>query len=107
MKYNDRGTKLLTYKHKNKQETTTDFYEVYRNKIVKKFSREVLISGVDPEWWSLVSKEKRYSLCQNYEFAKTFTSGEKVNLKDYVEKNKKDLVDISKLRELKLRKLLK
>lgn len=111
MKYNDRGTKLINFKHKNK--THSSPYEIRMNKCVKSFSKVVLESGIDPDWWSLVTKSDKYSLYQNYQFKKVFEENEDesnttITILEYINLNKSRIyVDPIELRDLKLRKLIK
>ena len=61
MKYKDKHTHLLNYKF-NKTTSGQNTVEIYRKKLIKQFSKEVLKSGFDPDWWSLVSRDEKYHL---------------------------------------------
>jgi len=107
MKYNDKGTKLISFKHKNKTQSSP--YEIRMNKCVKSFSKIVLKSGIDPDWWSLVTKSDKYSLYQNYQFLKAFTDSSEtvMTILEYINLNKSKIyVDPIELRDLKLKKLI-
>jgi hypothetical protein len=109
MKYHDKATKALN--HKWEQREVADYSEIYRRKCIKELTRKVLISGIDPDWWSLISKDRKYSICQNYSMLKALSKKEGVSvppIKEYIDENKKDYwVDQSKLRDIKLNRLLK
>ena len=65
MKYKDKHTHLLNYKF-NKTTSGQNTVEIYRKKLIKQFSKEVLKSGFDPDWWSLVSRDEKYHLLLNW-----------------------------------------
>ena len=109
MKYHDRATKVLNRKWEQRE--TPDSSEIYRRKCIKELTRKVLVSGIDPDWWSLISKDRKYNIHQNYSMLKAFSKKEGVSdpsIREYIDENKKDYwVDQSKLRDIKLNRLLK
>lgn len=109
MKYHDKATKALN--HKWKQREVADSSEIHRRKCIKEITRKVLISGIDPDWWSLISKDRKYLIHQNYSILRAFSKREGVSIpsiKEYIDENKKDYwVDQSKLRDIKLNRLFK
>ncbi len=106
MKYNDRHTRLLNRRWDNRE--VPDQYEVHRNKLIKEFSKQVIQLGFDPDWWSLVSKEERWSLYSNFRFLKNFNKEDKTTLGQFISNNKPKIkIDEAKLRDMKLSKILR
>jgi hypothetical protein len=113
MKYNDRTTKALNqpWSYKWEQREIPNSGELYRRKCIKELTRKVLVCGIDPDWWSLISKDRKYQIHQNYSMLRAFSKKEGVllpSIREYIDENKKDYwVDQSKLRDIKLNRLLK
>ena len=109
MKYHDRATKVLNRKWEQRE--VTDSSDIYRRKCVKELTIKVLRSGIDPDWWSLLSKDRKYQIHQNYSMLKALCKREGISvqsIKEYIDENKQDYwADQSKLREIKLNRLLK
>ena len=106
MKYNDHQTRLLKRRWENRE--IPDQYEVHRNKLIKQFSKQVIQLGFDPDWWSLVSKEDKWSLYSNFSFLKNFDKTDKTTLGQFISNNKPKIkIDEAQLRDIKLSKILK
>lgn len=102
MKYNDRHTQLINRRWDNREVPDQ------RNKQIKEFSKMVLKSGFDPDWWSLVSKEDKWSLCSNFRVLKNFDKTDKTTLGQFISNNKPKIkIDEAKLRDMKLSKILR
>lgn len=109
MKYNDRTTKDLNRKWEQRE--ISDPGEIYRRKCVKELTKMVLGCGIDSDWWSLIPKDIKYQIYQNYSMSRAFSKKENVSvpsIREFINDNKKDhWVDQSKLRDIKLNRLLK
>lgn len=106
MKYNDRHTQLINRKYDNRE--IPDQHEVYRNKIIKQFSKQVLELGFDPDWWSVVSKIDKWNLYSNFRSLKNFDKTDKTTLGQFISNNKPKIkIDEAKLRDMKLSKILR
>jgi hypothetical protein len=107
MKYSDKSTRIISQKFQEKE--VSDFYEIRKRRIIKDFSKKVISSGIDRDWWSLVSKEDKYQICRNYNILKLnkMANVETPSIKEYIEMNSDGLVDVSKLREIKLNRILR
>ncbi len=103
MKYRDKHTNLINFKFKNKE--VKDYWVIQEDKDIKNFSKKVLQSGVDPDFWSLLDRESRVRIMRSYNF--TTTIDEECDLLKFVNNIKYRFIDHGKLREFKLNKLLK
>lgn len=110
MKYFDINTKILQERNFNKQfNKSEDFFEYWRNedkKLLKSFTKKALKSGIDKDWWYLVSKEDRLSLAKK--FISESSENKNLDLYSFIIE-RKQTIDFCKssLREIKLKRLLK
>ena len=105
MKYNDRHTRLLNHKYESREAPNQQ--DIYRNKIIKQFSKKAIDVGIDPDWWELVSKSDRYSLYCHFNYLKNFNEKDTTTLYEFITNNKNIVtVDEVKLRNIKLNRIL-
>jgi len=104
MKYRDKHTNLINFKFKNKE--VKMYYATQEDKNLKNFSKKILQSGVDPDFWSLLDIPSKIRIMNNYNFYKAFENSEDDLLK-FVNGVKYKYIEHDKLREFKLNRLLK
>jgi hypothetical protein len=104
MKYFDKNTRINNYKYENRQ--PSDPEQIRQRKLLKDFSTKVLNSGFDSDWWSLVSKDDKWILMCNFSYRKQHDKS--ITLKMFILERQDEIeVDLIKLRDIKLSKLLK
>jgi hypothetical protein len=109
MKYFDRTTKILQERnYTNQFNNDDDFFTYFRlqdKKMLKSFTKKVLQSGIDRDWWYLVSKEDRLSLARSFSIE---IKDKNLDINEFINERKKSIIICkSTLRAIKLDRLLR
>jgi len=110
MKYNDKQTRLLSVKYDNRIVKEVDYFDQFLKKRLKEFSKRVIKSGIDKDWWGLVSKEQKMTLMNEYFFQadRHATIYSEKSIANFITNNKSNIiVDMRIFRDIKISRVLR